>query len=125
MSNLFWLSDEQMARFRPFFPKSHGKPRVDEKCVLVGIIFINRKGLRWSDTPRKYGLPKTFYNCWKRWSDMGVFARIMEELVAEAADCKTIMIDTTYLKARRTASRQRLKRGVRPSHWPNKGWDKH
>jgi len=25
MSNLFWLSDEQMARLRPFFPKSHGK----------------------------------------------------------------------------------------------------
>jgi hypothetical protein len=29
MSNLFWLADAQMARFRPFLPKSHGKPRVD------------------------------------------------------------------------------------------------
>ena len=26
MSNLFWLTDAQMARLRPFFPKSHGKP---------------------------------------------------------------------------------------------------
>ncbi|MCH2078007.1 MAG: IS5/IS1182 family transposase, partial [Rhodobacteraceae bacterium] len=26
MSDLFWLSDEQMARLEPFFPKSHGKP---------------------------------------------------------------------------------------------------
>jgi len=24
MSNLFWLTDEQMARLRPYFPKSHG-----------------------------------------------------------------------------------------------------
>ena len=24
MSNLFWLTDAQMARLRPFFPKSHG-----------------------------------------------------------------------------------------------------
>ncbi|MEH7829421.1 IS5/IS1182 family transposase, partial [Gemmobacter sp. JM10B15] len=28
MSNLFWLTDAQMERLRPFFPKSHGKPRV-------------------------------------------------------------------------------------------------
>ncbi|MFT9446388.1 MAG: IS5/IS1182 family transposase, partial [Gluconobacter japonicus] len=27
MSDLFWLTDEQMERLRPFFPKSHGKPR--------------------------------------------------------------------------------------------------
>jgi transposase len=31
MSNLFWLTDEQMDRLRPFFPKSHGKPRVDDR----------------------------------------------------------------------------------------------
>ncbi|MEH7829094.1 IS5/IS1182 family transposase, partial [Gemmobacter sp. JM10B15] len=28
MSILFWLTDAQMERLRPFFPKSHGKPRV-------------------------------------------------------------------------------------------------
>ncbi|MFB2531715.1 IS5/IS1182 family transposase, partial [Paracoccus sp. p4-l81] len=26
MSNLFWLTEAQMARLAPFFPKSHGKP---------------------------------------------------------------------------------------------------
>ncbi|HDR29327.1 MAG TPA: IS5/IS1182 family transposase, partial [Rhodovulum sp.] len=30
MSNLFWLTDEQMERLKPFFPKSHGKSRVDD-----------------------------------------------------------------------------------------------
>jgi len=28
MSDLYWLSDAQMAKLKPFFPKSHGKPRV-------------------------------------------------------------------------------------------------
>jgi hypothetical protein len=37
MSNLFWLTDEQMERLKPFFPKSHGKPRVDDRRVLSGI----------------------------------------------------------------------------------------
>ena len=49
MTNLFWLTDVQMARLQPFFPKSHGKPRVDDRRVLSGIIFINRNGLRWRD----------------------------------------------------------------------------
>jgi transposase len=80
MSNLFWLTDEQMDRLRPFFPKSHGKPRVDDRRVLSGIIFINRNGLRWCDAPREYGPPKTLYNRWKRWGEMGVFARMMEGL---------------------------------------------
>ena len=38
MSDFFWLSDAQMARLEPFFPKSHGKPRVDDRRVLSGII---------------------------------------------------------------------------------------
>lgn len=104
MSNLYWLSEDQMARLRPYFPKSHGVPRVDDQRVLSGIIFINRNGLRWRDAPREYGPHKTLYNRWKRWSDMGVFARIMTGLAAEAPDNKTISIDATYLKAHRTAS---------------------
>ena len=45
MSNLYWLTDEQMARLEPYFPKSHGKPRVDDRRVLSGLVFVNRNGL--------------------------------------------------------------------------------
>ena len=121
MSNLYWLSDAQMARLKPYFPKSHGKPRVDDRRVLSGIIFINRNGLRWSDVPREYGLPKTLYNRWKRWSDKGVFARIMEGLAAEHFEHKAIMIDATYLKAHRTASSLRLKKGARTPNRAHEG----
>ncbi len=99
MSDLYWLSEAQMVRLRPYFPKSHGVPRVDDRRVLSGIIFINRNGLRWRDAPREYGPHKTLYNRWKRWCDMGVFSRIMTGLAAEAPDTKTISIDATYLKA--------------------------
>ncbi|AJE44800.1 Transposase [Celeribacter indicus] len=110
-SNLFWLTEAQMERLRPFFPKSHGRPRVDDRRVLSGIIFINRNGLRWCDAPSEYGPPKTLYNRWKRWSELGVFARIFEGLAAEAPEPETIMIDATYLKAHRTASSLRAKKG--------------
>ena len=100
-----------MDRLRPYFPKSRGRVRVDDRRVLSGIIFINRNGLRWCDAPSEYGPQKTLYNRWKRWSDMGVFARIMMGLAEQAPDNTTISIDATYLKAHRTASSLGLKRG--------------
>ncbi len=75
MSDLFWLTDEQTARLRPFFPKSHGKPRVDDRRVLSGIVFVNRNGLRWRDAPGAYGPHKTLYNRWTRWGEMGGAAK--------------------------------------------------
>jgi transposase len=111
MNNLYWLSEDQMGRLRPYFPMSRGRARVDDRRVLSGIIFINRNGLRWCDAPKQYGPYKTLYNRWKRWSDMGVFARIMEGLAAKAPDNKTISIDATYLKAHRTASSLGVKKG--------------
>lgn len=83
MCNLYWLSEAQMERLRPFLPKSYGKPRVDDRRVLSGIIFINRNWLRWRDAPMEYGPTKTLYNRWKRWSENRVFARIMIGLAAQ------------------------------------------
>ena len=100
-----------MARLEPFFPKSHGKPRVDDRRALIGIVFINRNGLRWRDAPREYGQPMTLYNRWKRWSDKGIFASMTDGLAAEAAVPKTVMIDAPYLKAHRTATSLRSKKG--------------
>ncbi|OAG74486.1 transposase [Gluconobacter japonicus] len=96
----------------PLFSKSDGRPRVDDRRVLSGIIFVSWNGLRWRDAPRDYGRHKTLYNCWKRWSAMGVFARMMDGLSAGKAEPQTIMIDAAYLKADRTASSLGLKKGV-------------
>jgi transposase len=129
MSDLYWLTDEQMARLAPFFPRSRGRPQVDDRRVLSGIIFANRNGLRWRDAPSDYGPPKTLYNRWKRWGAMGVFAPMMEGLAAEADAPKTVMIDATYLKAHRTASTWAPKRGASGAegapHRPHERWPQH
>ena len=112
MSNLYWLNEDQMARLRSYFPKSHGVPRVDDRRVLSGIIFINLNGVRWCDAPKEYGSPKTLYNRWKRWSDMGVFARMMQGLAAEAPDNKTIQSTLPTSKPTEPPSASRSKRGA-------------
>lgn len=111
MSDLFWLTDAQMERLKPFFPLSHGVPRVDDKRVLSGIIFINRNGLRWRDAPAEYGPPKTLYNRWVRWSRLGVFAKMLNAMAGEGQNTETVMMDATHLKAHRTASSLRGKKG--------------
>ncbi len=101
-----------MERLRPFFPKSHGKPLVDDRRVLSGIVIVNRNGLRWRDAPKDHGPHKTLYKRWKRWGEAGVFMRIMEGLAAADAEPKTVMIDETYLKVHRTASSLRVKKRI-------------
>ena len=113
MGDLFWLSEAQMRRIEPYFPLSHGVPRVDDRRVVSGIIFVIRNGLRWRDAPREYGPHKTIYNRFIRWSRMGVFNRIFAALSAKGGKPDRLMIDATHLKAHRTAA-SLLKKGLFP-----------
>lgn len=84
MSGHFGLTDEQMEQLPLFFPKSRGRPRVDDQRVLSGIIYIKKTGLQWKDAPAKYGPPKTLYTRFVRWSHMGVFTSIFVEFAQPA-----------------------------------------
>ncbi len=108
----FWLSDTQFARLQPLLPnKVRGVPRVDDRKVISGIIHVIRYGLMWRDAPACYGPHKTLYNRFVRWSKAGVFNRIFQALAAESTATGTLMIDTTHLKAHRTAA-SLLKKGL-------------
>src|SRR5690242_12496543 len=103
MSDLALLPRAQMRRIEPFFPRSRGLARVDDRRVISGIIYVIRHGLQWKDAPRGYGPHKTLYNRFVRWSRLGVFARIFAELAAAGVP-ERLMIDSTHLKAHRTAA---------------------
>lgn len=110
----FLLTTAQMRRLSPHFPLSHGIARVDDRRVLSGIIYVIRNGLQWRDAPAAYGPYKTLYNRFVRWSRMGVFDRIFAALSAEGGPPERLMIDSTHLKAHRTAA-SLLKRGLFPA----------
>ena len=113
MSDLIGLSEAQMRRIEPYFPLSHGIPRVDDRRIISGIIFVIRNGLRWRDAPAEYGPPKTIYNRFIRWSRPGVFNKIFAGLSAKGGKHDQLMIDATHLKALRTAA-SLLKKGRFP-----------
>ena len=51
MGDLFLLSERQMARISAYFPLAHGVPRVDDRRVVSGIVYVIRNGLQWKDAP--------------------------------------------------------------------------
>ena len=114
MTDIFLLTEGQMGRIAPYFPLSHGVPRVDDRRVISGIVYVIRYGLQWKDAPKDYGPHKTFYNRFIRWSRMGVFDRIFAGLAAQEPAPEQIMIDATHLKAHRTAA-SLLKKGLFPA----------
>ena len=116
MSELFLLSERQLARIAPYFPLSHGIPRVDDRRVISGIIYVIRNGLQWKDAPKPYGPHKTLYNRFVRWSLAGVFDRIFTALATAGGKPERIMIDATHLKAHRTAA-SLAQKGAFPAVW--------
>jgi transposase len=58
MVHLFWLSDGAWAAIEPHLPRGKpGKPRVDDRRVISGILHVLRTGCRWRDCPQAYGPP--------------------------------------------------------------------
>ena len=114
MSDLFWLSKKQLNRINPYFPLSHGVPRVDDLRVISGIIHVIKRGLQWRDAPSEYGPHKTLYNRFVRWSRMGIFNNIFAALAAIEGVPDQLQIDATHLKVHRTAA-SLLKKGMFPA----------
>ncbi len=118
----FWLPDDPFDRLKPLSPnKGRGVPRVDDRKVISGIIHVIRYGLMWRDAPACYGPHKTLYNRFVQLDRAGVFDRIFQALAAESTATKTVMIDSTHLKAHRTAA-SLLKGGSPTPDRTHPGW---
>jgi len=103
--NLFWLSDEQWERIEAHLPTDvRGVDRVDDRRVISGIIHVLKSGCRWRDCPPDYGPPTTIYNRFVRWARRGVWENLFRELAGNGRSTDTQMIDSTHVKAHRSAA---------------------
>ena len=103
--NLFWLSDEQWKRIEPFLPTDvRGVERVDDRRVISGIVQVLKCGCRWSDCPAIYGPPTTIYNRFVRWARRGVWENLFRELAGNGRSANTQMMNSTHVKAHRSAA---------------------
>ena len=52
MSDLICLSEVHVRRIDSYSPLPHAVPRVDDRRIISGMIFVIRDGLRWLDVNR-------------------------------------------------------------------------
>jgi transposase len=103
--NLFWLSDKQWGRIAPHLPTDvRGVARVDDRRVISGIVHVLKTGCRWCDCPPEYGPHMTIYNRFVRWARRGVWENLFRELAGNGRSTDTQMIDSTHVKAHRSAA---------------------
>ena len=105
MAHNFWLGDEQWAAIAPRLPMVHTGPgRKDDRRVISGIVHRLREGCRWRALPEEYGPYTTVFNRYNRWSQRGLWQRIFETLVERGVPPALAMIDSSAVKAHRSAS---------------------
>ncbi len=116
MADLFWLSDEAWAAIQPHLPRGlPGKPRVDDRRVISGILHVLKTGCRWRDVPAAYGPPTTVYNRFTRWSSRGIWQRMFERMAAAGPVPQELSLDSTHVKAHRSAQSTKGGRGRKRS----------
>ena len=116
MGHLFWLSDEAWVAIEPHLPMNQpGARRVDDRRVISGILHVLKTGCRWRDCPKEYGPHTTIYNRVNRWSRRQLWVRILGALVSQGVLVHSTALDSTYVKAHRSAHGGKGGRRRRPS----------
>ena len=110
------LTDEEWAIIAPLLPnKPRGVPRVDDRRVISGIVHVLKSGGRWIDAPPEYGPRKTLYNRFVRWAAKGIWTDLFHALASAGGPPAQVLIDSSAVKAHRSASGGKGGRAVRRS----------
>src|SRR5262245_55171145 len=75
-----------------------------DRRVISGIVHVLRSGCRWCDCPPEYGPATTIYNRFVRWARRGIWENLFRELAGNGRSTDTQMIDSTHVKAHRSAA---------------------
>jgi transposase len=102
---VYWLSDREWLRIEPLLPRGRrGAHRVDDRRIISGIVHMLRCGARWRDCPDVYGPYTTVYNRFNRWSRQGIWTEIYYALTGKTGIYGSMSVDSTYIKAHRSAA---------------------
>ena len=106
------VSDELWAVVAPLLPPHRprakgGRPPVDDRAALTGILFVLQSGIPWAMLPQEMGCGCGM-TCWRRlrdWQAAGVWARLHQILLdrlgrANAIDWSRCSLDSASFPAK-------------------------
>lgn len=114
------LTDEQFALIAGLFPKPRKPETIALRLCLDAICYVLKTGCGWRQMPYDYrekeGDWHTIYTRYKRWSESGLFGRILRKLeTAEVLQVRIAFLDSTAVRAHQCAAGAAKKRALSPS----------
>jgi transposase len=107
------LRDEQWEEIKPLLPQVEpgpkgGRPRVDNRDALEGILWILRTGARWQDLPEKYPSASTCWRRLKEWEEEGIWLNMWRAFLSKldsngALDWQDTFIDSSFASSKKGA----------------------
>jgi transposase len=92
------VSDDLWSRIAPLLPPHHspgpngGRPRIDDRAALAGILFILKSGIPWEMLPREMNCGSGM-TCWRRlrdWQSAGVWDKLQAVMLSELRGAEMI-----------------------------------
>ncbi len=112
------ISNELWKALQPLLPvvepsTKGGRPRVDDRAALNGILFVLHTGIPWEDLPKELGFGSGM-TCWRRlreWQANGVWERLHLALLKrlrehDQIDWSRASVDGATVASPRGASRR-------------------
>lgn len=100
------LTDEQLDKILPIlktFPKIRlGLPRQSRRFPEA-VLWITRSGAQWRLLPKEFGNWNAVYKRFARWSKLGVFEKLFEQISADR-DLEYLLIDSTIVRSHACAA---------------------
>lgn len=83
-----------------------GRPRINDRAALTGIVFVLKTGIPWEYLPRELGCGSGM-TCWRRlheWMQTGVWQRVHEAVLGRMREHDQIMWDRASVDAARVTA---------------------
>ena len=109
VSDELWEIIEPLLPEEPPKPKG-GRPRIDDRAALTGIVFVLKSGIPWEMLPKEMGCGSGS-TCWRRlreWQEAGVWEELHRALLdrlgeADRIDWERASLDSASVPAKRGA----------------------
>ena len=94
------ITNAQWERLQPLLPSQKpktGRPSVDHRRILNGLLWILRTGAPWRDLPERYGPWRTVASRFYRWQKAGIWNQLLAAVHAQADAHGQLNWDLHYL----------------------------
>ena len=119
------ITDELWKIVEPLLPlelpkPKGGRPRIDERAALTGIVFVLKSGIPWEMLPKEMGCGSGS-TCWRRlrdWQEAGVWEKLHRVLLdrlgeGDEIDWERASMDSASVPAKRGAKEPERIRRIR------------